>query len=201
MTAMIEMIKKLRAETGAGVMECRAALEQANANYDFALALLREKAAAAAAKRADRAASNGLLEVYSHGNGRIAVLVEVNTETDFAARSPLLRSFAHEVALQIAAAAPRYVRDEEIPLEVLEEEREKAACAARAQGKSQLVIQKVVEGRVQKYKDAAVLLRQVSIRDEKTTLAQMLSQAAASVGENVLIRRFVRWELEDAASR
>ena len=200
MTTRIEWIKRLREETGAGVMECRSALEQTAGSYSAALQILHEKAAAAAAKRAGRAASNGVVEVYSHGNGRIAVVVEVNTETDFAARSEALRTFAHEVALQVTAGAPRYVCEEEIPPDVLEQVAAKAAFDLRSEKKSEDIVAKAVEGRTQKFKDEAVLLRQTSIRDEKTTIAQLLSQASASIGENVVIRRFIRWELNDGAA-
>jgi elongation factor Ts len=193
----IEMIKQLRAETGAGVQDCRKALEQANANYAKAMEDLREKALVMAAKRADRPASQGRLELYSHGNGRIGVMVEINTETDFAGRSGTFASFAHEIALQVAAAAPSYVRDEDIPAEVIAEETQKVTERARGEGKPEAIIPRIVEGFLKKYKDEHVLLRQVYIRDDKVTVAQLLSQAAASVGENIVIRRFVRWELDD----
>jgi elongation factor Ts len=200
MTALIELIKQLRQESGAGVMECRAALEQSNHSYVQALDILREKAAAAAAKRAGREARQGTVEVYSHGQGRISVMVEVNTETDFAGKAQVFRDFAHEVALQIAAAAPLYVSEDEIPAEVLEQETQKAAAWARAEGKPEAVAARIVEGQLRKFKDETVLLRQVSIRDEKTTIAQRLSQVSASVGEHVLIRRFARWELNQEPS-
>src|SRR5512133_2940833 len=148
----IELIKQLRVETGLGVMDCRIALEEAGANYAEALASLREKAAAEAAKRADRPVSQGLIELYSHGNGRIGVMVEVNCETDFAARSAALRAFAHELALQIAAAMPRYVRDEAIPAEDLNQQAEKAAARARAEGKPETIVPRIVEGYLKKFK-------------------------------------------------
>ena len=191
----IELIKQLREETGLGVMDCRMALEQAGASYAEALVILREKAAADAAKRAERPVSQGRVELYSHGGGRIGVMLEVNCETDFAARSAALRAFAHELALQIAAAAPRYVRDEEIPAEDLAQQAEKAAARARAEGKPEAIIPRIVEGYLKKFKDQTVLLRQVSIRDDQVTIAQMLNQAIAAVGENILIRRFIRWEV------
>ncbi len=191
----IELIKQLREETGLGVMDCRMALEQAGASYAEALVILREKAAADAAKRAERPVSQGRVELYSHGEGRIGVMLEVNCETDFAARSAALRAFAHELALQIAAAAPRYVRDEEIPAEDLNQQAEKAAARARAEGKPEAIVPRIVEGYLKKFKDQTVLLRQVSIRDDQVTIAQMLNQAIAAVGENIIIRRFIRWEV------
>ena len=195
MTTTIAMIKLLREETGAGIMDCRMALEQANANFDIALQELRAKAAANAAKRADREASQGFIELYSHGGGRIGVMLEVNTETDFAARSAVLRSFAHEVALHIAAAAPLYVRDEEIPAEVLEQEAQKAADRARAEGKPEAILPRIVDGFLKKYRDKHVLLRQPWIRDEEINMAELLNRTAGSVGENIVIRRFARWEI------
>ena len=203
MGTTIEMIKQLREETGAGVLDCRKALEQANANYANALEYLRQGAQAAAARRADRPAAEGRLaamgrlEVYAHSNGRIGVMVEINTETDFAGRSGAFSVFAHEIALQIAAAAPLYVSDEDIPAETLRQEGEKAAGRARNEGKPEALIQRIVEGYLKKYRDQHVLLRQVYIRDDKLSVAQLLALASASVGEAVVIRRFVRWELDE----
>lgn len=194
MTSTVELIKQLRQESGAGVLDCRLALEQASNDYTQALSILREQAAAEAARRAERPAAQGLLEVYSHGAGRIAVIVEVCTETDFAARAPAVRAFAHEVALHIAAAAPAYVRDEEIPAEVLAEQADKAAALARSAGKPEAIIPRIVEGTLAKFKERSVLLRQTSIRDESVTIATLLNQAIAAAGENIIINRFVRWE-------
>jgi elongation factor Ts len=192
----IEIIKQLRTATGAGVMDCRRALEQANFEYAQAVKLLFEQAQAAAAKRAGEQARQGVIELYSHGNGRIGVMVEINTETDFASRSEIFRGFAHETALQIAAAVPRYVREEDIPAAVLAEEAGKAAEKARSEGKTEGIIPRIVDGQLKKFKDQHVLLRQASIRDETVPFARLLSQAAASVRENIVIRRFERWELE-----
>ena len=200
MSTLIELIKNLRQESGAGVMECRAALEEANNNYAQAQEILREKAAAAAAKRCDHAARQGTVEVYSHDKGRISVMVEVNTETDFAGKAPVFRSFAHEVALQIAASAPRYVSEEDIPGEVLEQETQKAAAWARDEGKPETIAARIIEGQLRKFKDQIVLLRQVSIHDENMTIGQRLSQVSAAVGEHILIRRFARWELDQNES-
>jgi elongation factor Ts len=198
----IEMIKQLRAETGAGIQDCCKALEQANANYEKAREDLREKAQVIAVNLANRPASYGRLELYSHGNGRIGVMVEIHTETDFAGRSGTFAIFAHEIALQIAAEAPIYVRDEDIPAEVLAQEIQKVSERARSEGKPEAIIARIVEGFLKKYKDEHVLLRQAYIRDDKMTVAQLLSQAVASVDENIVIRRFIRWELEgdEAAS-
>lgn len=195
MATLIETIKQLREETGAGVLATRKALEQTDGNYTQALSMLREKSKAAAAKRSDHQASQGAIELYAHGSGRLGVMVEINTETDFAARSQTFRSFAHEIALQIAAAAPTYVRDEDIPAAEIEHQSEIAAIKARSQGKSETLVARIAAGYLEKYRDETVLLRQVYIRDEQVTIAQLLEQAIASVGENIVIRRFVRWEL------
>jgi elongation factor Ts len=195
MAITTEQIKELRQATGAGILDCRKALEQANGDFDKAVDFLREKGLATAAKRSDRDASEGTVELYSHGNGRVGVMVEVNCETDFVARSEAFRTFAHEVALQIAAGAPRYLRAEDIPAEVYEHEREIARARAREEGKPDAVIERIVEGRIEKFKDEVCLLRQPYIRDEGITVEKLLLQNVAAIGENIVIRRFARWEL------
>lgn len=190
-----EMIKELRSATGAGVLDCRKALTEANGDYEKAVDYLREKGIATAAKRADRDASQGVVELYSHGNGRVGVMVEVNCETDFVARSENFRNLAHEIALQIAAAAPRYVKEEQIPAEVLEHEAEIARARAKEEGKPDNAAEKIVAGRLEKFKDEVVLLRQAYIRDEDLNIEKLVMQAIASTGENIIIRRFERWEL------
>jgi elongation factor Ts len=195
MAVAIELIKQLREETGAGILECRRVLEETHQNYAQALGNLRERGLQKAAKRSERPAVQGVIELYSHGNGRLGVMLEVNTETDFAGRSAAVHEFAHELALQIAAAAPEFVREEDIPAERLEQEAQKAAEQARMEGKNENIVPRIVEGQLKKFKDRKVLLRQASIRDETVTVAQLLGQTIAAVGENVVIRRFVRWEL------
>jgi elongation factor Ts len=190
-----EMIKELRTATNAGVLDCRKALTESNGDFQKAVDWLREKGVATAAKRADRTASNGVVELYAHGGGRVGVMVEVNCETDFVARSDAFRAFAHEVALQIAASAPAYVADTEIPAEVIAHESEIAKKRAMEEGKPEAVAVKIVEGRVNKFKDESCLLRQVYIRDENLTVEKLLHQIVASTGENIIIRRFQRWEL------
>jgi len=195
MAVTTEQIKELREATSAGILDCRKALEQAGGDFHKAVDFLREKGLATAAKRADREASEGMVELYSHGNGRVGVMVEVNCETDFVARSEAFRSFAHELALQIAAAAPRYIRAEDIPAEVLEHEREIARARTLEEGKPEAAVDRIVEGRLEKFKDEVSLLRQPYIRDESITIEKLLLQNIASIGENIVIRRFVRWEL------
>lgn len=190
-----EMIKELRAATGAGMLDCRKALQEANGDYQKAVDFLREKGMATAAKRADRDASNGVVELYSHGAGRVGVMVEVNCETDFVARSEQFRNLAHELALQIAAGAPRYVREDEIPQAVLDHEAEIARARTKEEGKPEAVAEKIVAGRLEKFKDEVVLLRQAYIRDEAVKVEALVMQNIAAIGENVVIRRFQRWEL------
>ena len=195
MAITAQQVKELREETGAGVLDCRKALEQANGDFEKAVIYLREKGLAQAAKRADRETLEGMLELYSHGNGRVGVMVEVNCETDFVARSETFRNFAHEMALQIAAGAPRFVSEDDIPSDVLEEERQKARALGMAEGKPENVIERIIEGRLDKFKDEVCLLRQTYIRDEEITVQDLLHQHIATIGENIVIRRFVRWEL------
>ena len=193
-----EMIKELRAATSAGISDCRAALVEANGDFQKAVDWLREKGMATAAKRADREASQGVVELYSHGGGRVGVMVEVNCETDFVARSEKFRELAHELALQIAASAPRYVKTEEIPAEVLEHEAEIARARVKEEGKPENVAEKIVAGRLEKFKDEVVLMRQAYIRDESITVEKLVLQAVGAIGENIIIRRFQRWELGES---
>jgi elongation factor Ts len=198
MNATVEMIKQLRSETGAGAMECRKALEQSNQDIEEARAFLQENAALKAEKQANRETLEGRLELYSHNNGRIGVMVEINTETEFASRSEVLRHFAHEIALQIAAAAPIYVRDEDIPRQLLDAQAQEAAEKARSAGKAERVIEQILTEVLEKYKSQHVLLRQAYIRDEEISIGQLLGQAIGQLGENIVIRRFIRWEMQPA---
>jgi len=200
MAVSAAQIKELREATGAGIMDCRKALEQADGDLDKAMEFLREKGLATAAKRSDREASEGVVELYSHGNGRVGVMVEVNCETDFVGRSEAFRTFAHEIALQIAAGDPLYIREEDIPEDVLEQERANARNLALNEGKPESVIDRIVEGRLGKFKDEACLLRQVYIRDDSLTVEKLLLQNIASIGENIIIRRFARWELGESSA-
>ena len=198
MAITTEQIKKLREETGAGILDCRKALEQSDGDFDKALEFLREKGLATAAKRSDRETLEGTVELYAHGNGRVGVMVEVNCETDFVSRSQAFRTLAHEVALQIAASSPRYMKAEDIPAQVLDEQRSLEMTRARAEGKSGEEAEKVVESRLEKYQEEACLLRQPYIRDETITVEKLLLQNIAAIGENIVIRRFARWELGES---
>jgi len=193
-----EMIKELRDATSAGILDCRKALTEANGDFDKAVDFLREKGVATAAKRAGRTASQGIVELYSHGEGRVGVMVEVNCETDFVARSEDFRTLAHEIALQIAASAPQYLQEDEIPADVLEHEMEIARARAKEEGKPEAVMDKIVTGRLEKFKDEVVLMRQSYIRDEDLTIDELVLQAVGKTGENIVVRRFQRWELGES---
>ena len=200
MTISVDQIKALREQTGVGILDCRKALEDANGDFDKAVEALREKGLATVAKRGERETSEGVLDLYSHGNGRVGVMVEVNSETDFVARSEKFREFAHEIALQIAASFPSYVSVEDIPEEVLEQRRQTEREEALAEGKPEEIVERIVEGRIQKFIDEACLLRQDYIRDDDLTIEQLLHQNVAAMGENIVIRRFVRWELGESTA-
>lgn len=193
MSATAELIKQLRETTGAGVKDCRDALAANDGDLEKAAAWLREKGLAAASKKSGRETRNGVLDLYSHGDGRVGVMVEVNCETDFVGRTKEFRTFAHEVALQVAAASPRWVRPEDIPVEVLDEEKRKARDAALSEGKPEKVVEQIVAGRMEKFVVESCLLRQPYIRDESRTLGDMLQEMIATTGENIAVRRFERW--------
>jgi elongation factor Ts len=193
MAVAIELVKQLRELTGAGVKDCRDALEASGGDLEQAAAQLRERGLAAAAKKSGRETLNGVLDIYSHGDGRVGVMVEVNCETDFVARTKEFRTFAHEVALQVAAASPRWVRPEDVPAEVAEEERAEARRQAQAEGKPAAVIEQIIAGRLDKFLAENCLLQQAYIRDEARTLGEILQEMIATTGENVAVRRFVRW--------
>lgn len=195
-----EMIKELREATGAGILDCRKALVNADGDFEKAVDFLREKGVATAAKRSDRTASQGVVELYSHGDGRVGVMVEINCETDFVGRSEDFRKLAHEIALQIAAAAPRYIKEDEIPAEVLEHEAEIARARAQEEGKPEAVMDKIVAGRLEKFKDEVVLLRQSYIRDEELTIEKLVLETIGKTGENIVVRRFQRWELGESVA-
>ncbi len=199
MAITTEMIKQLREATSAGVLDCRKALEQADGDIDKAINFLREKGLAIATKRADRTASDGVIELYSHGNGRVGVMVEINCETDFVSRSEAFRKFAHEIALQIAASSPLYIREEDIPADVIEREKQIGTARAREEGKPEAILPRIVEGYLNKFKDETVLMRQAYIRDESIKIQELFNQNLVALGENIVIRRFQRWQLGEAS--
>jgi len=188
-------VKQLRETTGAGILDCRKALESTGGDMEKAVVILREKGLAAAAKRADRVTKDGTIELYTHGGGRVGVMVEVNCETDFVARTEEFRHFAHEIALQIAASSPRYLDIPDVPAEVAEEEKSIAANRAKGEGKPEGVIDRIVAGRMEKFFQETCLLQQPYIRDETIKVGDLVKQTIAATKENVTIRRFARWEL------
>ena len=189
-----ELVKELREKTGAGMMDCKKVLTETNGDMEKAAELLRERGVVKAAKKAGRIAAEGLVESYIHGDGRIGVLVEVNIETDFAAKNPEFREFVKDVAMQIAAARPEYVRREEVPADVIEKEKEIMKAQAVAEGKPEAVAEKIVAGRIDKYYGEVCLLEQDFVKDPDKTVQQVLTEKISSIGENITIRRFVRFE-------
>ena len=190
-----EMIRELRATTGVGILECRKALQEADGDYKKAVDYLRQKGMAKAAKRADRDASDGVIELYSHGDGRVGVMLELNCETDFVARGETFRNLAHELALQVAAASPLYVKEEDVPEDVLAHEADIARKRSLEEGKPENIIDKIVEGRLRKYKEEVCLMDQKYIRDDSMTVRDLIMENVGSMGENLVVRRFQRWEL------
>jgi elongation factor Ts len=200
MAITTEMIKTLRETTGAGILDCRKALEQSNGDMNAAMDFLREKGLATATKRSGRLASEGVVELYSHGNGRVGVMVELNCETDFVGRSETFRGLAHEIALQIAASAPQYILEADIPTEVIEREIKIATAKAKEEGKPDAVLPRILEGSVKKFKDEFVLMNQPYIREEGITVQELVNQKIAALGENIIIRRFARWALGETTA-
>ena len=193
--SQIELIKKLRAATGAGMMDVKKALEEADWDADKALKILREKGAVKAAKKAEREARDGIVTDYIHHNKRVGVLVELNCETDFVARTEDFQQLGKDIAMHIAMAAPKYVSVEEVPAEELEREKEIYIQAALNEGKPENIAQKIAEGRIKKYLQEVVLLEQPFVKDDKITVAELIQQAIGKIGENIVIRRFCRFEL------
>ncbi len=188
------MIKELREQTGAGVLDCKKALETNGGDFQKAIAYLKEKGLAAAAKRADREVPEGVIGVYVHPGSRVAGLVEVNCETDFVARTAEFQQLAKDLAMHVVAMAPKYLSPEHIPAEVLEEKR-RAALSEIEGNKPAEVVEKIVQGKLDKFYNEVCLLRQAFIKDETMTVQDLVTQVAAKVGENTRVRRFIRYEV------
>jgi elongation factor Ts len=199
MAITAEQVKQLRDKTGAGMMDCKTALTEAGGDMDKAVEILRKKGLASAAKRAGRAAKDGVIGHYIHLGGKVGVLVEVNCETDFVARTEDFQVLAKEIAMHIAAASPVYVKREDIPTEVLDKEREIYRAQFADSGKPTNVIDKIAEGKLESYYSQVCLLDQPSVRDPNVTIKQMVTAAAAKTGENVTVSRFVRFKLGELA--
>ena len=187
------MVNDLRAQTGAAMMDCKRALVETNGNVEEAITILRKKGAASAAKRADRSAKEGIIYSYIHTGGKVGVLIEVNCETDFVGRNDDFKAIVHDFALHIAAANPSYVSRDEVPEAALNTEREIAA--AQVAGKPPAAVQKIVEGKLEKYYATVCLLDQPFVKNPDKTIKEVLTEAIAKTGENIVVRRFVRYQL------
>lgn len=196
-----QMVKEVRERTGAGMMDCKKALTEKNGDMEKAIEYLREKGLAAAAKKAGRIAAEGTVESYIHGGGRIGVLVEVNCETDFVAKTADFRELVKDIAMQIAASRPEYVAKEDVPTEILEKERQIYKSQAINEGKPERIAEKMVEGRIEKLYKEICLLEQPFIKDPDITVSKLIMEKIAKIGENIRVRRFARYELGEGIEK
>ena len=194
-------ITKLRSMTGAGMMDCKKALTESNGDMDKAVTWLREKGMAAAAKKAGRIAAEGMVGSYIHMGGKIGVLLEVNCETDFVAKSDPFQNLVKDIAMHIAAAKPEYVTAEEVPTDVLEKEKEILVAQARNEGKPEAIIAKMVEGRIKKYYKDVCLMDQQFVKNPDLTISQLVNEAVLQIGEKISVRRFVRFEMGEGLEK
>ena len=193
MAITAEQVKELRDRTGAGIMDCKKILTEAEGNMDKAIELLKQKGMAIAAKKAGRIAAEGLVEAYIH-NGKYGALVEVNSETDFVANNPEFKQFVKDIAMHVAAAAPQYVKREDVPASIVDAEKEAQKAKAIAEGKPEAIAERIVEGRMDKFFSEICLLDQPFVKDPDKTVGQLLTELISKIGENIVIRRFVRFE-------
>jgi elongation factor Ts len=198
-TISAELVKTLRDRTGAGMMECKAALTEAGGNLEEATTILRKRGLAQAAKKAGRATGQGVVGSYIHMGGKVGVLVEVNCESDFVARTDAFQALVKDVAMHIAAADPRYVRREDVPAEALDKEREIYRAQVAQSGKPPAVIEKIVEGKLGAFYAQVVLLDQPYIREPSTTVSQLIAEATAKMGENITVSRFARFKIGESS--
>ncbi|MBO5417920.1 MAG: translation elongation factor Ts [Clostridia bacterium] len=196
-----KLIKELRERTQAGIADCKKALEACDGNMDKAADYLREKGLSATAKKAGRIASEGVVESYIHGNGRIGVLVEINCETDFVARNEVFKSFVRDIAMHIAASNPLYVAQEDVPADALEKEAAVLRAQALNEGKPEKIVDKIVAGRISKYYEENCLLEQSYVKDPDRKVKDLLADKVATLGENIKIRRFVRYEMGEGLAK
>jgi elongation factor Ts len=200
MTITAEQVKILREKSGAGIMECKAALTEAGGSLEEATMLLRKRGLAQAAKKAGRSTSEGLVGSYIHMGGKVGVLIELNCESDFVARTEPFQTLAKELAMQIAAASPQYVRREDVPEELIERERGVYRAQTEGTNKPAPVIEKIVEGKLNSFFEQIVLMEQPSIRDPKVRVSQLISDAIAKLGENIGVARFARFKVGESVS-
>ena len=195
------LVKELRERTGAGMMDCKKALSATDGDLEKAIDFLREKGLAAAAKKAGRVAAEGLVEAYIHGGGRIGVLVEVNCETDFVAKTDAFKELVKDIAMHIAATNPSYLKREEVPTAELEHEQAVLAEQARNVGKPEKIIEKMVAGRIEKYYKEVCLMEQPFVKDPDKTISDLITESIAKIGENISIRRFTRYQLGEGIEK
>ncbi len=191
----IELVKRLREETGVSMMECKKALDKSDGDIEKAKKFLRERGEELAGKRAEREAGEGVITSYIHSNNKVGVLLDVRCESDFVAKSDDFKSLAHEICLQIAAAKPRYIKEDDVPEEVINEEKEVALKQHEGSNKPQNVLDQIVEGKIKKMKKETVLLSQAWVKDEKKTIEDIINEKIAKIGEKLEIRRFERYEI------
>lgn len=201
MAVSASAVKELRERTGAGMLDCKKALDETNGDIAKAVDLLREKGLAAAANKAGRVATEGTVEAYIHAGGRIGVLVEINCETDFVGKTEQFKEFARDIAMQIAAANPKFVSRDEVSQDELEKEREILKAQALNEGKPEKIVEKMVEGRISKYYEEYCLLEQAFIKDPDKTVQTLLNEKISTIGENISIRRFARFELGEGLEK
>jgi elongation factor Ts len=197
MTVTADQVRQLRERTGAGMMECKKALVETAGDFDAAIESLRKSGIAKAETRSGRAASEGLVESYIHPGGRVGVLIEVNCETDFVARTPQFQALVRDLAMQVAAAGAEFVRREDVPSDRVAKEREILAAQLAGEKKPAAIVEKIVEGRLNKFFGEICLLEQPFIKDDKVTIGDLVKEASAKTGENILVRRFMRFRLGD----
>ena len=195
-----KLVKQLRDRTGAGMMECKKALEEANGDLEEAQVVLRKRGVSSAAKKASRATKQGVIGTYIHPGSQLGVMVEVNCESDFVARTEDFLELVHDIAMQVAAADPRFVKREEVTPEVLEKEREIARARALAEGKPEKVVDRIVEGRLAKFYEEVCLMEQPFIKDNNSTIAELIKNKIAKLGENIAVARFARFKVGETAA-
>ncbi|MGI6038523.1 MAG: translation elongation factor Ts [Limnochordia bacterium] len=195
------MVKELRERTGSGMMDCKRALEATNGDMEKAVAYLREQGLAAAAKKAGRIASEGIVDSYIHMGGRIGVLIEVNCETDFVAKTDQFKNFVRDMAMHVAASKPEFVSRDEVPADVLEQEKQIYKAQALKEGKPEKIVDKIVTGRLEKFYQEICLLEQPFVKDPDKTIEELLKETISQLGENISIRRFVRYEMGEGIEK
>lgn len=201
MAISIEMIKELREKTGSGMMDCKKALQENDGDIEKAIAWLREKGIASADKKSSRVAAEGIVDAYIHAGGRVGVLIEVNIETDFAAKNEDFRRFVRDLAMQVAAMTPRWVSRDEVPAEEIDKEKAIVRNQALNEGKPEQIVDKIVDGRMKKFYEDNCLLEQPYVKDDSKKIETLVKEMIALVGENITVRRFVRYEMGEGLAK